>query len=138
MVRSNFIGNLGFLVEKRRLNVAVTRAKRQLVLIGDSSTVSKDPFLKDFIDYIRDNGDVEAAPILDTKSLIIPFRSGAKTDLVIKGFKFDRRNLPSLKNYVSIDCEMVGVGKNGIISALGSCCETQQKTRNQIHSSLLS
>ena len=41
MVRSNEPQNLGFLVEKRRLNVAVTRAKRQLVLVCDAKTVSK-------------------------------------------------------------------------------------------------
>ena len=41
MVRSNKPQNLGFLVEKRRLNVAVTRAKRQLVLVCDAKTVSK-------------------------------------------------------------------------------------------------
>ena len=39
MVRSNEPQNLGFLVEKRRLNVAVTRAKRQLVLVCDAATV---------------------------------------------------------------------------------------------------
>ena len=45
LVRSNRSRQLGFLVEKRRLNVAVTRARRQLVVVCDSGTVSQDPFL---------------------------------------------------------------------------------------------
>ena len=45
LVRSNRSRQLGFLVEKRRLNVAVTRARRQLVVVCDSDTVSQDPFL---------------------------------------------------------------------------------------------
>ena len=63
MVRSNGRKNLGFLVEKRRLNVGVTRARRQLVLICDSSTVGEDEFLGRFISYMRYNGSViEASP----------------------------------------------------------------------------
>ena len=46
MVRSNPKGEIGFLSNERRMNVAVTRAKRLCVLIGDSGTVSKNPFLK--------------------------------------------------------------------------------------------
>ena len=62
MVRSNEPQNLGFLVEKRRLNVAVTRAKRQLVLVCDAATVSKDDFLAGFVKYMREHGEVETAP----------------------------------------------------------------------------
>lgn len=41
LVRSNSEREVGFLGEKRRLNVAMTRPKRLLVVIGDSSTVSQ-------------------------------------------------------------------------------------------------
>ena len=53
MVRSNDVGSIGFLSEKRRMNVAITRARRMLVLIGDSNTVSKDEFLKDLVIYFN-------------------------------------------------------------------------------------
>ena len=56
LVRSNKSKQIGFLVENRRLNVAVTRARRQLVVICDSSTVSGDPYIKKLIDYLNDNG----------------------------------------------------------------------------------
>lgn len=41
--RSNTEGRIGFLTELRRLNVSLTRARRQLVLVGDSSTLARTP-----------------------------------------------------------------------------------------------
>jgi hypothetical protein len=41
--RSNSEGRIGFLTELRRLNVSLTRARRQLVLVGDSATLSRTP-----------------------------------------------------------------------------------------------
>jgi len=49
MVRSNDEKQVGFLCESRRMNVAVTRAKRFVCLIGDSDTVSNDKMLKEMI-----------------------------------------------------------------------------------------
>ena len=49
LVRSNPDGIVGFLGEMRRLNVAMTRAKKQLVIIGDSETLSRDPELKELV-----------------------------------------------------------------------------------------
>ena len=56
LVRSNKSKQIGFLVENRRLNVAITRARRQLVVICDSSTVSGEPYLKKLIHYLNQNG----------------------------------------------------------------------------------
>ena len=112
MVRSNEAQNLGFLVEKRRLNVAVTRAKRQLVLICDAATVSKDEFLAGFVQYMRDNGEVETGPKHDTRSLVIPVKNAPPVPKPIK--TAIEGKMPSLHKYVAIDCEMVGVGEGGV------------------------
>ncbi|MBC7473679.1 MAG: AAA family ATPase [Candidatus Sericytochromatia bacterium] len=52
LVRSNDESNIGFLSDIRRMNVAMTRAKKKLIIIGDSSTIASDKFYKDFLDYI--------------------------------------------------------------------------------------
>lgn len=49
LVRSNPEGVVGFLGEMRRINVAMTRAKKQLVIIGDSETLSRDTELKGLV-----------------------------------------------------------------------------------------
>ena len=51
LVRSNLEGDLGFLKDVRRMNVAMTRAKRKLIVIGDSATLSALPFYEDFLAY---------------------------------------------------------------------------------------
>ncbi len=56
LVRSNPFGNLGFLTDYRRLNVAITRAKRKLIVIGNLNTVSSDPVYRRFIEYINEKG----------------------------------------------------------------------------------
>ena len=51
LVRSNQEGNIGFLKDYRRMNVALTRAKEQLVVIGDSSTIGLDKFYDQFLKF---------------------------------------------------------------------------------------
>ncbi len=51
LVRSNLEGDLGFLKDVRRMNVAMTRAKRKLIVIGDSATLAALPFYEDFLAY---------------------------------------------------------------------------------------
>ncbi|MFZ5802653.1 MAG: AAA domain-containing protein [Candidatus Omnitrophota bacterium] len=53
LVRSNLTGKLGFLADTRRMNVAMTRAKRKLIVIGDSATISTIPFYENFLRYVE-------------------------------------------------------------------------------------
>jgi len=57
LVRSNMEGHLGFLKDYRRMNVALTRAKRVLIVLGDSSTLSGDPFYSQWLDHIEVEGE---------------------------------------------------------------------------------
>lgn len=52
-VRSNKWGNIGFLSDLRRLNVAITRAKKKLIIIGNTDTLSHNPTYKRLIDYCK-------------------------------------------------------------------------------------
>ncbi|KAI1493182.1 P-loop containing nucleoside triphosphate hydrolase protein [Biscogniauxia mediterranea] len=67
LVRSNTGGEVGFLSEKRRLNVAMTRPKRSLVVVGDSETVRRgSKFLHNWMDWLENNADlryVDAASV---------------------------------------------------------------------------
>ncbi|PHI19708.1 AAA family ATPase [Lewinellaceae bacterium SD302] len=56
LVRSNEKGEIGFLKDYRRMNVALTRARKQLVVIGDSATIATDKFYAGFIDYVEKEG----------------------------------------------------------------------------------
>lgn len=61
MVRSNGHNEIGFLSNEKRMNVAVTRAKRLCCLIGDSGTVSQNSFLASLCSYFKQNGQVRTA-----------------------------------------------------------------------------
>lgn len=61
LVRSNLEGKLGFLADTRRMNVAMTRARRKLVVIGDSATLSNIPFYEDFMRYVEKIGAYRSA-----------------------------------------------------------------------------
>jgi ATP-dependent RNA/DNA helicase IGHMBP2 len=56
-VRSNVDGNVGFLADERRLNVALTRAKQKLIVIGDSATLATHPVWRAYFDdAVADGG----------------------------------------------------------------------------------
>lgn len=61
MTRSNSENNIGFLSDIRRMNVAMTRARKKLVVIGDSATLSQLPFYADFITYAEQRDAYQSA-----------------------------------------------------------------------------
>lgn len=61
LVRSNDEQDIGFLKDIRRMNVAITRARRKLVIIGDGSTIAAHPFYKGLWEYAEKNATVVSA-----------------------------------------------------------------------------
>lgn len=61
MVRSNESAEIGFLKDYRRMNVAMTRAQKKLVIIGDSATIGQDSFYASFLDYVEEKGSYRTA-----------------------------------------------------------------------------
>ncbi len=56
LVRSNREGVIGFLEDVRRMNVALTRARRKLIVIGDSATIASHPFYQRMLTYFESIG----------------------------------------------------------------------------------
>jgi ATP-dependent RNA/DNA helicase IGHMBP2 len=61
LVRSNAKHDIGFLSDYRRMNVAMTRARKLLVVFGDSATIGKNPFYAQFLDYCEKHGAYQTA-----------------------------------------------------------------------------
>jgi superfamily I DNA and/or RNA helicase len=56
LVRSNEDGSIGFLKDYRRMNVALTRAQKKLIVIGDSATIGGDDFYNKWLSFVEKNG----------------------------------------------------------------------------------
>jgi superfamily I DNA and/or RNA helicase len=61
LTRSNPQGEIGFLSDIRRMNVGMTRARRKLLLVGDSSTLCRHPFFVELLDYVKGVGGYRTA-----------------------------------------------------------------------------
>ena len=70
LVRSNEEREVGFLAEKRRLNVAMTRPKRHLCVVGDAETVGKGgPFLKRWMAWLEERAEVRFADLAELQDV---------------------------------------------------------------------
>jgi hypothetical protein len=56
LVRANERGEVGFLADVRRMNVALTRARKKLVVVGDGATVARHPFYEAFLRHAETSG----------------------------------------------------------------------------------
>jgi ATP-dependent exoDNAse (exonuclease V) beta subunit len=70
LVRSNPQRTVGFLAEDRRINVALTRARRHLCVVGDSDTISSHPFLARLLAYAQETSDYRSGQ--EYQSLELP------------------------------------------------------------------
>ncbi len=61
LVRSNVKNEIGFLSDYRRMNVAMTRARMKLIIVGDSGTIGDNKFYKAFLDYADAEGTYSSA-----------------------------------------------------------------------------
>jgi superfamily I DNA and/or RNA helicase len=61
LVRSNAKSEIGFLSDYRRMNVAMTRARKLLVVIGDSATIGNNAFYAKFLEYCESKGGYQSA-----------------------------------------------------------------------------
>ncbi len=60
LTRSNDNGTIGFLSDYRRMNVAMTRAKKKLIMVGDTATLAQTPFYAELIAYTESIGGYES------------------------------------------------------------------------------
>ncbi len=82
LTRSNSHGDIGFLSDIRRMNVGMTRARRKLLLIGDSSTLSANAFFKELLTYVKRIGGYRTpSEITDDLMLRSDFSQGEPIEL---------------------------------------------------------
>lgn len=55
LVRANADGQIGFLSDLRRMNVAITRARMKLMIMGDVPTMTRHPFYRKLYEFIMEN-----------------------------------------------------------------------------------
>ena len=63
LVRDNADGNIGFLRDLRRMNVAITRARMKLIIVGNAETLSRHRFYRALAEHIKKHGEFITVPI---------------------------------------------------------------------------
>ena len=69
LVRDNADGKIGFLRDLRRMNVAITRARMKLIIVGNAATLSRHRFYRELAEHIKEHGEfIEIKPDTDEKA----------------------------------------------------------------------
>jgi superfamily I DNA and/or RNA helicase len=63
LVRDNADGQIGFLRDLRRMNVAITRARMKLIVVGNAETLSRHRFYRELAEHFRAHGDFIQLPV---------------------------------------------------------------------------
>ena len=85
--------NLGFLKDKRRMNVTITRARCFVTVFGNAETLSQSPDWNSLIEYAKENESYyERLPIIIERMKQNPVKISKKTDWVLKRVKILNNN----------------------------------------------
>ena len=69
LVRDNADGQIGFLRDLRRMNVAMTRARMKLIIVGNAETLGRHRFYRELTEHIKEHGEfIEIKPDTDEKA----------------------------------------------------------------------
>ncbi len=69
LVRDNAEGQIGFLRDLRRMNVAMTRARMKLIIVGNTQTLSRHRFYRELTEHFRRHGEIiEVQPIVNNSN----------------------------------------------------------------------
>ena len=61
LVRCNENGDIGFVKDERRLKVAMTRAMKKLVIVGDSATLGQHKLYEELLTFVQEDGHYDSA-----------------------------------------------------------------------------
>ncbi|CAB4069644.1 UPF1 [Lepeophtheirus salmonis] len=101
-VRSNDHQGIGFLADPRRLNVALTRAKYAVIVVGNPKVLSKQPLWNNLLHHYKDHGCLVEGPISNMKESLIQFAKPQKlTNSVNPGAHFLKTNTIDAKTYMA-------------------------------------
>lgn len=88
LVRDNADGNIGFLRDLRRMNVAITRARMKLIIVGNAETLSRHRFYRALAEHIKKHGEFITVPIPENKyyytSISPLMRSSPHTEYILE------------------------------------------------------